>query len=148
MNHPVIDFGYRIDCGGKSVFFTGDHEPPYNIYEPGDEAYMEYQGFVNDKQAAIHQAMQGVDVLIADSSYTDAEYASKKGWGHGTFDTSIQSAIKAGAKVLFCTHHEPTRSDEQLEAVFADVMGRYASRLNGLQVFLAYEGLTVELAGA
>ena len=68
MNHPVVNLGYRIDCGGAALFFSGDHEP--------------------------------------------------------------------------------TRSDEQLEAVFADVMGRYASRLNGLQVFLAYEGLTVELAGA
>ncbi|MDQ6952412.1 MAG: MBL fold metallo-hydrolase, partial [Mariprofundaceae bacterium] len=34
MNHPVINFGYRIDCHGKSMFFTGDHEPPYNIYKP------------------------------------------------------------------------------------------------------------------
>ncbi|MEG1050908.1 MAG: MBL fold metallo-hydrolase, partial [Janthinobacterium sp.] len=57
-------------------------------------------------------------------------------------------ALRCGARRLYCTHHEPTRSDEQLEAVFADVMGRYASRLHGLQVFLACEGLTVELAGA
>ena len=25
LNHPVVNFGYRIDCNGKSVFFTGDH---------------------------------------------------------------------------------------------------------------------------
>jgi phosphoribosyl 1,2-cyclic phosphodiesterase len=52
MNHPVIDFGYRIEAHGKSVFFTGDHEPPYNIYEPGEEAYAEYQSFVDEKLRA------------------------------------------------------------------------------------------------
>ncbi|MCB0331351.1 MAG: MBL fold metallo-hydrolase, partial [Bdellovibrionales bacterium] len=31
MNHPVMTFGYRIDCGEKSIFFTGDHENPTNI---------------------------------------------------------------------------------------------------------------------
>ncbi|MEN9868324.1 MAG: hypothetical protein RL748_3914, partial [Pseudomonadota bacterium] len=30
MNHPVINFGYRITCNGKSMFFTGDHEAFYN----------------------------------------------------------------------------------------------------------------------
>ena len=73
LNHPVIDFGYRIECRGannevKSVFFTGDHEPPYNIYQPGEPEYAEYQGYVEEKQAAILKGMQGVDVLIADTS--------------------------------------------------------------------------------
>lgn len=45
LNHPVINFGYRIECAGKSVFFTGDHEPPFNIYEPGDDRFTEYQRF-------------------------------------------------------------------------------------------------------
>ncbi|MDI1245417.1 MAG: MBL fold metallo-hydrolase, partial [Rhodoferax sp.] len=25
MSHPVVDFGYRIEDKGKSIFFTGDH---------------------------------------------------------------------------------------------------------------------------
>jgi len=116
LNHPVVNLGYRIDCQGKAVFFTGDHEPPYNIYAPEDEGYAEYQSFVDEKNRAIVQALQGIDVLIADCSYTDAEYASKKGWGHGTFGSSIALAKAVGAKVLYCTHHEPTRSDDALEA--------------------------------
>ena len=27
LNHPVVNFGYRVDGDGKSMFFTGDHEP-------------------------------------------------------------------------------------------------------------------------
>ncbi len=140
LNHPVIDFGYRIECNGKSVFFTGDHEPPYNIYEPGDDGYAEYQSFVDEKNEAIHKAMQGVDVLIADTSYTDAEYPAKKGWGHGTFGSSIHSAHSVGAKVLYCTHHEPTRSDDALEKAFQSALQEHASLTNSMDIRLAREG--------
>lgn len=140
LNHPVINFGYRIESKGKSVFFTGDHEPPYNIYEPGDEDHAEYQSFVDEKNAAILEAMRGVDVLIADTSYTAQEYPAKKGWGHGTFETSIQAAQQAGARVLFCTHHEPTRSDDALEDVFAQALAAAGPRLGGPDIRLAREG--------
>lgn len=140
-NHPVVNFGYRIECNGKSVFFTGDHEPPYNIYDAADVGFDEYQVFVDEKNSLIQEAIRGVDVLIADSSYTKTEYASgKKGWGHGTFDTSIQSASTAGCKVLFCTHHEPTRSDDALEAVFGDALTAHRHVLDRLDVRLAREG--------
>lgn len=140
LNHPVIDFGYRIECNGKSVFFTGDHEPPYNIYEPGDDGYDEYQVFVDDKVRAIQDAIRGVDVFIADSSYTDAEYPAKKGWGHGTFGSSIALAHAADAKVLFCTHHEPTRSDDALEEAFQAALKGNASVANQMDIRLAREG--------
>lgn len=140
LNHPVINFGYRIESDGKSVFFTGDHEPPYNIYEPGDDGYEEYQVFVDDKAAMIHAALDGVDVFIADCSYTDAEYPAKRGWGHGTYSMSIASARKAGAKVLFCTHHEPTRSDDALEKVFQEALAANAALAEGMDIRLAREG--------
>ena len=140
LNHPVIDFGYRIESNGKSVFFTGDHEPPYNIYEPGDDGYAEYQVFVDEKLKAIEDAIRGVDVFIADCSYTDAEYPSKKGWGHGTFSSSIATAHANGANVLFCTHHEPTRSDDALEAAFQSALDANASLTTQVDVRLAREG--------
>lgn len=140
LNHPVINFGYRIDCDGKSVFFTGDHEPPYNIYEPGDDEFADYQSFVDEKNQAIDDALIGVDVLIADCSYTDSEYPEKKGWGHGTFTSSILSARKAGAKVLFCTHHEPTRSDDALEMVFKVALSSSGAEDSSLDIRLAREG--------
>ncbi|MFM1909260.1 MAG: hypothetical protein RLZZ591_2937 [Pseudomonadota bacterium] len=142
LNHPVINLGYRIECEGKSVFFTGDHEPPYNIFSPDDDEYAEYQGFVDEKHQAILEAIQGVDVFIADCSYTAAEYPSKKGWGHGTYDSSINYALAAGVRTLFCTHHEPTRSDDALEAVFKEVLATRGGPggLEGLDVRLAREG--------
>lgn len=139
LNHPVINLGYRIECQGKSVFFTGDHEPPYNIFSPEDDEYAEYQSFVDERQRSILSAMQGVDVLIADCSYTAQEYPAKQGWGHGTYDSSIQYAQSSGARHLFCTHHEPTRSDDQLEAVF-DAVRKDHPNLGDLDVRLAREG--------
>jgi phosphoribosyl 1,2-cyclic phosphodiesterase len=140
LNHPVIDFGYRIENNGKSIFFTGDHEPPYNIYDPNEDGYAEYQVFVDEKLRSIQDAINGVDVLIADSSYTDAEYPGKKGWGHGTFSSSIASAHAAGVKRLYCTHHEPTRSDDALDTAFQDALLTNAHLSNGMDIHLAREG--------
>ncbi len=145
LNHPVIDFGYRIDCDGKAMFFTGDHEPPYNIYDPDDAEYTEYQQFVDEKHSAILHAIQGIDVLIADTSYTRQEFPAKRGWGHGSFDTSIAMARAAQVKTLFCTHHEPTRSDDALEAAFAQALADNPQPQDGgPDIRLAREGDTFE----
>jgi len=138
LNHPVVNLGYRIDCKGKSIFFTGDHEPHYNIYEPHDDGHAEYQALIDEQSLAIVEAIRGVDILIADASYTMAEYPAKKGWGHGTFDSCIELAQAAGAKILYCTHHEPTRSDDDLEKVFAEAMARHNCK--NLDIRLAREG--------
>jgi ribonuclease BN (tRNA processing enzyme) len=144
MNHPVINLGYRIEADGKSVFITGDHEPPVNIYNPGDPDYAEYQSFVDEKAANILQAMMGVDVLIADCSYTTSEYLTKRGWGHGTFHSSISYAKNAGVQVLYCTHHEPTRSDDALESAFAEVLSDHPRRDGDPHYRLAREGESFE----
>ncbi|MBI4936760.1 MAG: MBL fold metallo-hydrolase [Nitrosomonadales bacterium] len=145
LNHPVSNLGYRIEHNGKSVFFTGDHEPHYNIYEPGDDGYAEYQALVDEQRQFIVDAIRGVDILIADAAYTLEEYPAKKGWGHGTFDSCIQLAQAAGAKMLYCTHHEPTRSDDELERVFAEALARYAGSSGLPDIRLAREGEEVEI---
>jgi phosphoribosyl 1,2-cyclic phosphodiesterase len=143
MNHPVTDLGYRIECAGKSVFFTGDHEPWLNIYSPEDEGHAEYQAMIEQRQAELDAALGQVDLLIVDTAYTQAEYPQKVGWGHGTFDTAIAMARRIGAKRLLCTHHEPTRSDDDLEKVFAEALVRHPDP--GCEVLLASEGLEIVL---
>jgi phosphoribosyl 1,2-cyclic phosphodiesterase len=145
LNHPVVNLGYRIDCNGKSIFFTGDHEPHFNIYDKGDEGYAEYQSLIEEQRQSIVEAIRGVDIIVADSAYTPEEYPAKKGWGHGTFDSSILLAKDAGAKILFCTHHEPTRSDDDLEKVFAEALSRHAGAVGELDIRLAREGVEVVL---
>ncbi len=145
LNHPVVNFGYRVECNGKSVFFTGDHEPHHNIYRPEDDGYAAYQQMVDARTADIAAAIGAVDLLIADCSYTAKEYVTKVGWGHGTYDSSIVMARAAGAKRLACTHHEPTRSDDELERVFAEVMQQTTTDEGLEEIFLAREGLEIVL---
>lgn len=144
LNHPVVNFGYRVECNGKSVFFTGDHEPYSNIYSPEDESYEEYRGLIEAQEKMVFDAMQGVDVLIADSSYTIEEYPAKKGWGHGTFDSCMSMADAVGAKILFCTHHEPTRDDDVLEREFAKALERHPRSEGMADIRLAREGVEIE----
>jgi phosphoribosyl 1,2-cyclic phosphodiesterase len=146
MNHPVTNMGYRVSCNGKSLFFTGDHEHFYNLYPEHDARHAPCQAEIDARTGRIDLAMQGVDALIVDCSYTVEEYPSKMGWGHGTFDAALAMALRVGAKALYCTHHEPTRGDDELEAVFAQFMARNAPPPERLRVYLAYEGLEVELA--
>jgi len=122
LSHPVLNFGYRIDCDGQSIFFTGDYEPLFNIYQPQDNEYEEYQAFIDQKQQQIISAMKDVDALIIDSSYTIEEYSTKEGWGHGTYSSAIQLANESNAKNLFLTHHEPTRTDDQLEQIYQQLL--------------------------
>jgi phosphoribosyl 1,2-cyclic phosphodiesterase len=140
LNHPVVDLGYRVECNGKSVFFTGDHEPYFNIYDEDDEGFDEYEQLIIEQRQAVVNAIKGVDVLIADSAYTREEYPAKKGWGHGTFDSCIELARDAGVKILYCTHHEPTRSDDELERVFAEAVRRYPDVAAKIDIRLAREG--------
>jgi len=99
-----------------------------------------------ERQEQVDVAMRNVDILIADCSYTKDEYYQNKiGWGHGTFDHSIQMAIRVGAKTLVCTHHEPTRSDKELKRVFDEAVARFPSAERDLEIILAFEGLELEL---
>ncbi len=143
LNHPVLNLGYRIDCDGQSIFFTGDYEPLFNIYSEDEPEYEEYQLFIDQKQKLITAAIYGVDALIIDSSYTPEEYRIKQGWGHGTYESSIGLAAAAKVKKLYFTHHEPTRSDEQLEKNFQQVLSQHPNI--GFDLVLAREGHTFDL---
>ncbi|MBF0560328.1 MAG: MBL fold metallo-hydrolase [Nitrospirae bacterium] len=145
MNHPVLCYGYRIDCGGKSLFFTGDNEPPANIYEPNDDYYEEYEGLLAGKMSMLHDFIRGVDVLITDSTYTPQEYQAKKGWGHGTFDSGIALARAAGAKALYLTHHEPLRSDSELDDISRLLHEQYPAGPGTPPFTIASEGLEIIL---
>ncbi len=145
MNHPAINYGYKVSCGGRSLFFTGDHEWPYNIYKPDDDDYQLFEDHIAQKRKSIIDAVAGVDVLIIDTAYTDDEYPAKKGWGHGSFSSSIAMARDAGVKHCFFTHHEPTRGDRGLEKAFQAAMDKHPSQPGDPKFHLARESFTFEL---
>lgn len=145
MNHPVLCFGYLVESNGQRIFFTGDNEPLYNIYGPEDDYYEEYEKLIADKNSMVTEAVRGVDALIADAAYTAQEYPTKKGWGHGTFDSCIAMAKDCEAKALYLTHHDPLRSDEDLDNIYSQIQKQYAPVPGMPEYYLAYEGLEITL---
>ncbi len=144
MNHPVLNYGYRVEADGKRFFFTGDHEPQLNIYDSEDEDYAEFQEMIEMKEQLIADFIGEADLLITDCMYTEEEYPTKVGWGHGTATTSIDMARRAGAKKLILTHHDPIRTDAQVDAMLAG-LGERDDIPEGLEVDFAREGESFEL---
>lgn len=143
MNHPALTFGFKIECQGKSFFFTGDHEPFFNIYAPGDRDFEAYEEIVQERKKSLIDFISGVDVLIADSQYTPEEYPSKVGWGHSTHEDSLALARAANVKSLYMTHHEITRTDDELDAIIEQI--RNDNQNLGFEVHMAAEGLEFEV---
>jgi phosphoribosyl 1,2-cyclic phosphodiesterase len=143
MNHPVLTYGYRIDCNGKSLFFSGDHEPPHNIYTQEDTFYSEYSQLINNKVEQICELARGVDLFIVDAQYTEPELVHKRGWGHGTYASGLAMARRAKAKKIIFTHHDPTRSDDALDHIGAKLVEQ--ARDNDPPMLIAREGLEINL---
>lgn len=144
MNHPVLNYGYRIEADGKSCFFTGDHEPQLNIYDPEDDEYAEFQEMIEMKEQLIADFIGEADLLITDCMYTEEEYPTKVGWGHGTIATCIAMATQSKSKKLLLTHHDPIRTDEQVDSMLASLEHR-DDIPDGLKVDFAQEGASYEL---
>ncbi|MGR8930013.1 MAG: MBL fold metallo-hydrolase [Gammaproteobacteria bacterium] len=145
LNHPVLNFGYRVeDSDGTSLFFTGDYEIPLNTFQFGDPEYEPTQQFIDDRMEEVLSGMREVDALIVDSSYTDVEYEKRLGWGHGTYRSALALAAQARVKRLFFTHHEPTRGDDELEAIYQAAL-KEAGNIE-FDAFLAREGDEYDLS--
>lgn len=120
LNHPNDATGYRVDYEGKSICYVTDTE------HAGDQLDANIMGLV-----------EGADLLIYDSTYTEEEYTRHTGWGHSTWNQGIRLADAAKVKTFVAFHHDPSHDD--------DFMDRLASELDkarpGSQV--AREGMTL-----
>jgi phosphoribosyl 1,2-cyclic phosphodiesterase len=109
LNHPGGNLGYRVDYRGHSVVYATD---------------IEHGSPEVDERLA--RFAHGTDLLIYDAMYTEDEYQGrvgppKTGWGHSTWQASIQAADRAAAKTLVLFHHEPTRDDAGMERMLRQV---------------------------
>ncbi len=144
MHHKALTYGFRVECDGASVFFTADHEPFRNTRAAGDADHEQYQRIVDQDNERIRQQLEGVDLLIADSAYTTAEYENgRAGWGHSTHDHSVALARAAGVRRLYMTHHEITRTDDELDEILSTL--REENRDGDLEIHMASEGMEIEL---
>ena len=101
--HPSLSLGFRIEYKGKVVVYATDSEISN---DPEIEK-------INERN--IGNLIKDADILIADCQYTDEEYKNKIGWGHTSINKSVEIGNKFNVKNLFAFHHDPLRTDEQLD---------------------------------
>lgn len=154
LNHPIIDLGYRIEADGAVFVTVYDHEPFRNLFagNPEDENYDEVAKIEGEKAARLNnirvwEFIQGADLVVHDAQYTNKEYlASKIGWGHSPMEYVLYSTIKAGVKRVAYFHHDPTRTDEELDLIEHVAKVRAAKiKSHKIDVFVAREGMEVVL---
>jgi len=100
LNHPNGATGYRIECKGKAVCYITDTE-----HAPG----------LPDQN--ILGLIEGADLVIYDSTYTDKEFKTKVGWGHSTWQEGVRLCQAANVKMLAIFHHEPDHEDDFLDSL-------------------------------
>ncbi|MGI8627842.1 MAG: hypothetical protein ACR2J5_14945 [Geodermatophilaceae bacterium] len=60
-------------------------------------------------------------MLIHDAQYTAAEFPARTGLGHSTVDYAIGLAQAAGAGRVVLFHHDPRRTDDELDEIARSV---------------------------
>ena len=84
------------------------------------------------------------DLLIHDGQYTQSEYESaKRGWGHSPIEYVVEAAKRAKVKRLAICHHDPLRTDFQLDEL-SQVYGNEAYA-GDMKIFFGREGQEVEI---
>jgi phosphoribosyl 1,2-cyclic phosphodiesterase len=150
VNHPAFALGFRVEYGGKTLVYVSDNEPfdrevarsSRNVDNRIIELYRSSKGDPNER---IYEFAREADILIHDSTYTPEEYKTHVGWGHSHYLFSLEVARKAGARRLVLFHHDPSHSDDDLEAILASCQEEMSRQRDTFSVILAREGAEIEL---
>lgn len=142
LNHPVECLGYRIEYNKKSFVYLADNEPYYDVYGDGDP---EIQRFVDSMNGRLVEFIRDADCVIADAQYLPSEYESKKGWGHSTTHHVVNMALKANVKHVLFSHHDPVRTDKELDTIVAYYRAIIAEKGFKLKIDAAAEGNIITL---
>jgi len=130
--HPGPTVGYRMDNAHGSLAYLPDHEPMLSCSRFAD----------SPEWCSGLEIAAGVDVLLHDAQYTDAEYKQCVGWGHSTLNHALGFARLANVKHLMPFHHDPAHDDNTLDTLFEEASGRLDENFT---VVPAREGATFDV---
>lgn len=147
VNHPGVCAGYRVLTSAGSIAFLPDHEPYGFLHaaKPNDLTPEQAKTIGEEERARLVEFLQGSDILILDSQYTDAEYEKHIGWGHGSISSAVSLALDAKVHKLLLFHHDPSHDDVMLDGVLADARQLVRKKGKHLDVDAAREGEEVSL---
>lgn len=133
LSHPNGGYGYKITAkSGKAFVLLTDNELEYR-HEGGRgrEEYLEF--------------CRGADLLFHDAQYTAEEYTMTRTWGHSTFRDAVEFAMEAGVRRLGLLHHDPDRTDDQIDALVRRCVEYIRKRGSPLECFACAEGMSIEV---
>ena len=129
--HPGPTVGYRVSTATSVLAYLPDHEPAL-----GARTFP-----LAGQWTSGYSVAEGADLLVHDAQYTNEEYAAHVGWGHSSWRQALVFAALTGASKLLAFHHDPDRSDQNLERLFAE-----ATSETDVPTTPAAEGASFELA--
>ena len=133
LNHPGGGVAYKLTENKVSCAYVTDNE-----LDPPDETRTSYEQWVN--------YLHGVDVLIHDAQYTEADMPHKHGWGHSLVSQVRQLACDAEVGALVMFHHDPDRSDAELDEIQIENGRYFKSRKAPVKSACAAEGMQIGLS--
>ncbi|MGZ6978081.1 MAG: MBL fold metallo-hydrolase [Acidimicrobiia bacterium] len=142
IRHVGPTLGYRLEWQGVSIAYLSDHgQGCAGIMSKGSLTDGRSDDFV---PTDVLDLCDGVDLLIHDAQHTPAEFEHKRHWGHCTVDYAVHVAKEAGAQRLALFHHDPSHSDDQIDAL-VQAAGDASAEIGGGEVIGAAEGLVLDL---
>lgn len=100
LNHPDGATGYRLEHAGRAFAYLTDNEFASPELDP-----------------ALLALARNADLVVYDTTYTDQEIQSKKGWGHSTWREGLKLADAAGVKTFCLFHHAPDHDDAVMDQI-------------------------------
>src|SRR5216110_843474 len=120
-NHPGICAGYRLFTSSGSVAYFPDNEPyellKLQLASRDGINEEEARDFASAERTKMIEFLQGCDVAILDTQYTDEEYAQHIGWGHSSISSVVSLALDADVRHLLLFHHDPNHDDEMIDKI-------------------------------
>ncbi len=123
--------GLRVSDGRSSMAFVPDHAP--HFAGPGEDG-------LGELHPGIIELAQDVDLLVHDAQYTAGELPSRRALGHAAIEYAVRLAERCAAKHLLMFHHDPGRSDDEID----DMLER-ARASTSIPINAAVEGETITL---
>lgn len=129
-------YGYRVSDGRSSIAYLPDHMPL--ALGAGPDGIGEYH-------SSAMALAEGVDVLIHDAQHLASEMAALGFLGHSAMEYALGLGAAAGARSVALFHHDPHRTDDQIDTIVADL-----ASVATVPYFAVHEGmaLTVPVAAA
>lgn len=142
LNHPGGCNGFVFEKDGVKIVYATDNELEIH---PGDSlADAGGSGPLRKVPSELIKAFKDADLLILDAQYDDAQYITKKGWGHSSCISATDLGVQAKVKRLALFHHDPESTDSDIDAKIKDCAIRARAHKSNIEVFAAREGVELK----